>query len=360
MTIRKKHSIVTIMLVMLMILSGCSGNDAGSKANDGKTNTASNTASKNAAGTDTSDDVNLVFYLLGEAPAGMDAVVKELNKKMKADINSTVEFRYIGWGDLASKYPLVLAAGEDVDLIYSANWAYYNQEAAKGAFRELTKEDLQKFMPLHHKATPEKAWKEAEVNGKIFMVPTATPDQKVPVTLIRGDLRKKYGVPEIKKFSDLEPYLDAIKKNEKGMIPINMDSQYDYGKVFTNLQNEMGPASVDAVLVTNGWTGTATEWDDPEYKVHSIFEPYMLESYKGAAKIAKSWYDNGYLNKNAISNTVRSKDAFEQGKSAVGIGNSNDIQSTLAKADEMVGRLKLSRTCPKRALTQWTLILTMV
>ncbi|MFC5470605.1 DUF3502 domain-containing protein [Cohnella suwonensis] len=339
-------SIVSTIMAFSLVIAGC-GNNNGNNEKGAQESSAAPSASASSSETasaspsasadnaiDTSKEANLVFYLLGEAPAGMPAVVDKLNEKLKADINATVEFRYIGWGDLAAKYPLVLAAGEDVDLIYTANWAYYNQEAAKGAFREITTEDLQKYMPKHFAATNEVAWKEASVGGKVYMAPTSTPDQKVPVTLIRGDLRKKYGVPEITKFKDLEPYLEAIKKNEKGMIPINADSQYDFAKSFYNLQWEIGPATVDTVLTTNGWSGVLTEWDDQSGKVYNQFDPYISDSYKSAAKTIKSWYEKGYINKNAISNKVRSKDAFEQGKSAVAYGNTNDIQSTLAKALE--------------------------
>lgn len=332
-------TLISTVLAAGMVMTGCSGNNnAGNNSNNQtKENNvqATATAGTNAGGetnVDISKPVKLTGYLLGEAPAGMSDVVKELNKKLKADINAEIEFRYIGWGDLASKYPLVLAAGEDVDFIFSANWAYYSQEASKGAFREVTLDEIQKYMPKHYAATNEVAWKESQVGGKMYMIPTSSPDQKVPVTLIRDDLRKKYGLPEIKKFMDIEPYLEAIKKNEKGMIPINADSQYDFGKYFYNLQWEMGPATVDSVLITNGWSGTHTDWDDPEGKVYSQFDPYIMDTQKKAAEIVKSWNDKGYINKNAISNKVRSKDAFEQGKSAVAFGNTNDIQTTLAKA----------------------------
>ncbi|CAH1221746.1 hypothetical protein PAECIP111892_05035 [Paenibacillus auburnensis] len=328
-------TLISSLLVTGVVMTGCSGNNNNASSGDNQTNNAQATANTNAGGeatADTSKPVKLTGYLLGSAPAGMDAVVKELNKKLKADINTEIDFRYIGWGDLASKYPLVLAAGEDVDFIFSANWAYYNQEAAKGAFREITIDEIQQYMPKHFAATNEVAWKEAQVNGKIFMIPTSSPDQKVPVTLIRGDLRKKYNIPEIKKFQDIEPYLEAVKNNERAIIPINADSQYDFGKSFFNLQWELGAATVDSVLITNGWSGTHTDWDDPNGKVYSQFDPYIMDTQKKAAGIVKSWYDKGYINKNAISNKVRSKDSFEQGKSAVAFGNTNDIQTTLAKA----------------------------
>ncbi|UQZ33412.1 ABC transporter substrate-binding protein [Paenibacillus sp. PK3_47] len=330
-----KKTLLTLIsagLMAGMVLSGCSGNN--NNAGGGNNAATGNAQASTNSGADLSKPAKLTGYLLGAAPVGMDAVVDELNKKLKADINAEIEFRYIGWGDLASKYPLVLAAGEDVDFIFSANWAYYNQEASKGAFREITLDEVEKYMPKHFAATNEVAWKEAQVGGKMYMIPTSSPDQKVPVTLIRDDLRKKYGLPEIKRFQDIEPYLEAVKQNEKAMIPINADSQYDFGKYFFNLQWEFGAGTVDSVLITNGWSGTHTDWDDQAGTVYSQFDPYIMEPQKKAAAIVKSWNDKGYINKNAISNKVRSKDAFEQGKSAVAFGNTNDIQTTLAKAEQ--------------------------
>lgn len=328
-------TLISTLLVTVMVMTGCSGNNSKTGSGEAKSNNVQATA--NTGGdtkVDTSKPVKLTGYLVGMAPVGMNAVVEELNKRLKADINAEIEFRHIGFGDLASKYPLVLAAGEDVDFVFSANWAYYNQESSKGAFREITLDEVKTYMPKHYAATNEIAWKEAKVGGKIYMIPTSSPDRKVPVTLIRDDLRKKYGLPEIKKFQDIEPFLEAVKKNEKGMIPINADSSYDFGKYFFNLQWEMGAATIDTVMTTNGWSGTHTEWDDPEGKVYSQFDPHIMDVQKKAAAIVKSWNDKGYINKNAISNKVRSKDALEQGKSAVSFGNTNDIQTTLAKAKE--------------------------
>ena len=104
-----------------------------------------------------------------------------------------MEINYIGWGDFQAKYPLVLAAGEDIDWIYTANWSFYFQEAAKGAFLELTDSMLKENMPLHSKVLSAAAWNQVKLsNGKIYMIPTPTPDRKVgSVAVIRGDLRKK-------------------------------------------------------------------------------------------------------------------------------------------------------------------------
>lgn len=282
--------------------------------------------------TDTSKPVKLHFYLMGSAPAGMPEVVAELNKKLKKDINATVEFNYIGWGDMQSKYPLVLAAGEDVDLIYTANWCFYAQEAAKGAFLEVTDEMLKQYMPKHYAATNALAWKEARVNGKVYMIPTSTPDRKAGCAIIRGDLRKKYNIPPITKFTDIEAYLAAIKKNEPNMYPMYLDSTYDMNKPFGFLYANLGAQWNDILVTTSGGSGINYDFEDSTPELYLMTQDPVLPTMKKAATIMKSWYEKGYFNKDVFANKVRSKDAFDQGKSAVGFGNTQDIQGNIANA----------------------------
>jgi putative aldouronate transport system substrate-binding protein len=281
---------------------------------------------------DLSKEVKIVGYLLGEAPAGMPAVMTELNKRLKKDLNCTMEINYIGWGDFQSKYPLILASGQDFDWIYTANWAFYFQQAAKGAFAEITEAILKADMPLHYAAVPKTAFREAKVNGKMYMVTTSTPDRKIPVTIIRGDLRKKYKVPEIKKYSDLEKYFEAIKKNEPSMVPMNLDSSYDIGRPYAALAAELGDYYTDVLFSTGSGSGVDFNLEDPANKLTYHLDGKDLANHKKAATIMKSWYDKGYINKDVFANKVRSKDAFNLGKSGVGIGNSQDIQANLADA----------------------------
>ncbi|MGD0031186.1 DUF3502 domain-containing protein [Paenibacillus illinoisensis] len=280
------------------------------------------------------DVTTITGYLIGSPPAGLNAVLKELNERLKRDLHVNVRLKYIAWNELSTKYPMVLSSDENLDFIFASNWTYYNREVAQGSFLEISKQMIQEYMPLHYAVQKEIAWKEAEVGGKMFMIPSSSPDIKVPVTLIRGDLRKKYDVPAIDTFSELEPYLTAIKQNEPTMIPIRVDKQYDLTKIHSNLQWELGPAVADAITTTNGFSGVFTSWDDPQGTILSVFEEPLQSSYLKAAQIVKTWYDKGYINHDAIGNKERSKDAFEAGRSAVAFGNTNDIQTTLIKAEK--------------------------
>jgi putative aldouronate transport system substrate-binding protein len=286
-----------------------------------------------AAGATQAQETKLVGYLLGAPPAGMPDVVTAVNQKLKGDLGASVEINHIGWSELNSKYPLVLAAGEGVDWIYTADWCQYAPQAARGAFKELTLEQIQKFMPRHFAATPKQAWDQVKVNGKIFMIPTSTPDRKVPVMLVRADLIKKYGLKPITKVSELEAYLAAVKKNDPAMIPMNLDNGYDLAQPFGAIVNEFSPPNTPIQISSNA-SGSPfyAQYEDPKRAVNTVLEEPYATAFKKAAGIMKGWYDKGYINKNPFANTVLSRDSFSQGKSAVAFANSQNVQETLAKA----------------------------
>ena len=340
--------VVALVMILTTGLTGCGGDKSASETTASVSTAAAGEASAapasetSADGIDTSKEVHMIGYLLGDRPQGMDAVLEKLNEKLKKDINATMDINYIGWGDLQSKYPLVLAAGQNIDWIYTANWAYYGQEAGKGAFYELNLDMVKKYMPKHFAVTNEKAWKEATLlNGKIFMVPTATPDKKVNEFVIREDLRKKYNAPEVNSWKDIEPYLEAIKKNEPGMIPLNIDSAIDLGRPLFYTMTTTSHQWYDLLAATSGGSGLVCDTDDQEGTLYKMTDPAIVEDYKAAAKVVKSWYEKGYMNRNAFANKIRSKDSFEQGKSGVAFGNTYDMQTTYNKAKEMGWEIKV-------------------
>jgi putative aldouronate transport system substrate-binding protein len=269
--------------------------------------------------------VKITGYLIGAAPEGAQAVFDALNAKLKADLGAKLEINYIGWNEVNSKYPLVLAGGEEVDWIFTADWAPYTTQAVRGAFLELTPELLRKDMPRHWAATPAEAWAEARVNGRVYMIPTATPDRKLPVALIRGDLRKKYGLAPIASVRDLEPYLAAVKKGEPKMVPIDLGNGYDIGQpICAVLAPDLPPIFSAFFGLIYG------NYEDPRHGLVDLLDDRYRPAFRKAAMLMKRWYDRGYFNEAPFANPVLSKQSFAAGRSAVGFGNSQDIQEVLA------------------------------
>ena len=78
---------------------------------------------------------------------------------------------------------------------------------------------LKTYMPKTYVEYPQEAWKKQNWMQD-YMIPCVGNEFESHGYIIRGDLRKKYGVNEIKTLDDLEAYFAAIKENEPGMTPI--------------------------------------------------------------------------------------------------------------------------------------------
>lgn len=339
---RKMLKVLSLVALFAMIastaLTGCSATPTPA-ATQAPTTAPSAAASVEptvapAATPDISSEVHLYGYLLGAALPGMPDVMTALNAKLKKDINATMEINYIGWADLAAKYPLILAAGENVDWIYTAAWCQMATQSAKGAFMEMTPDIYAQFMPKHWaKIKDTTAVKECSINGKDYMIPTSTPDKKVPVVLYRKDLATKYNIPEIKKFSDIEPFLAAVKANNPDMIPMNLDNTYDLGTPMFDLFTESNDVMTDITMVTGSGCGLYYKVFDKDGKLYQLSsDPAMLPGLTTAANTMKKWYEAGYVNHDAFANKVRSKESLVAGKSAVAFGNSIDVQGNLTSA----------------------------
>ncbi|CAH1208388.1 hypothetical protein PAECIP111892_03100 [Paenibacillus auburnensis] len=323
----KKLMILQVILITLTVLSSaCDHSTNKSSLSDSERNTLTEP--------DHSSKVTLQMYLIGEAPQGMPEVLRELNKKLLNDINATIDLHYIGWGDLRSKYSLILAAGQDVDIIYASNWNYYVQEASKNAFLPLSEELIKRYLPRHNAKMDPAGWKEAEINGEIYMIPTSTPEKMASVFVIRKDLREKYGIPPITRLSELGPYLKAIKQNEPGMVPMNIDAEYDLAFPYIYIMNDKIAFPGGTIESGNpSDQGITFNYNDPSGKLYSMIEEPFLSVQKYAAGIMKDWYDKGYINKNPYANNVPSQNNFCAGKTGVAFGNSNNIEPMIEECE---------------------------
>ncbi|MFD2332795.1 DUF3502 domain-containing protein [Cohnella sp. GCM10020058] len=338
----RRGFVVVLALIVLasLALAGCSKENNGKNRESQASPSASTAASSQEAASaspeateppiDTSKEVNLKGYLLGEAPAGMPAVMAELNKRLKTDINATFEVDYLGWSDYAAKYPLILTNSSGTDWIFSANWINFVEHATKGAFKALTEEQIQKYMPEYYASVNKEALKAGSIDGKIYMLPAPSRAPNIKVAIIRGDLRKKYNVPEIKKLSDLEPYFAAIKANEPNMIPAALSSNSVDTELLSQLIADQGQSQIQIAY----GPGIYFTLEDSKAKLLTVEEEPLKSQVLAAADTMKKWYDAGYITHDYFSNKVNSLDAFDQGKSAFATANTISVRKILSSGNE--------------------------
>lgn len=179
-------------------------------------------------GYDLEERENVVLYVLGDAPADMDKVLEEANSKyLIPNLNSTLEIKFLNWSDYQTKYSLVLAGGEDVDLIYTASWCYYNEEAAKGAFKEMDMDFVQKYLPCTYEQQLDVSWDQAKIGDKLYAVPKGNASfSNYDFIVARKDLIDRYQLPEPKDWESFKEFLTELAKvqSESGVVAMNTNA----------------------------------------------------------------------------------------------------------------------------------------
>ena len=273
---------------------------------------AATTAAATAGAADGLDPVVLTIYYLGDGSVDDQEVINVLNAKTSELINTTMDRKLISWADFNTRYPLVFASGEDFDMIFTSNWSFYAQMAMSGGFHEITMDLLAAHAPNLYEKVPEAAWRQARINGKIYMIPNTQEEFNTLGILIRGDLRKKYGMPELASLDDFEEYLDQIANNEAGMMAFDGGAEFDRwvnGTLwFYDLYNYRSSAVTGYSYKTTDTHPTLVKTIEiPEYKEY-------------LAKMV-DFNNRGYWSRSALNNEVRMDDAFINGRSGAALHN---------------------------------------
>ncbi|MDR1060026.1 MAG: ABC transporter substrate-binding protein [Clostridiales bacterium] len=261
------------------------------------------------AGFDTSKELNMIFYAVGTKGTDHDRVVKLASDRMKELINTTVEVPIIPLSDFQTKYPLVLAGGEDVDIIMTHPYiGPFTTHADNGAFYELTDSFLSQWMPETMKSQIPVSWNQAMYKGKLYQIPRNQSDyEQAYGVVVRKDLREKYGVPEITGFAQFEQYLFAVAGGEKE------------SGIFAMYANPTVPMTLTFLNGINSWqTVGSALWDskkgalDPD----DLFMMVETPEYREYCLRMAEWARRGVWPSNAITGVTHITDLFSESKSA--------------------------------------------
>ncbi len=330
---RKIAMLLAVVMLLGLALTGCNGTTGSSAPQQSSAAGQDNSNAENPgdnsdpyANIDLGQEEKVVVYVTASEPNAMAEVLKLVNEKTKAAINTTMELYFIPSSERTTKYPLVMAGGDQVDLIYTANWCYYQEQVNKAGFKELTEDFLKEYMPQTWATLPEAAWKETHINGKIYMVPRNTaaifPDRGPAVNM---DIAEKYGytADKINTYEDFYNLLMAIGTNEvsNGMYAFYASASatlYDIGLRYRfNLINNQAS---DYVYYS--------QLNDPTFQnpffLHTSeqYKTYVMEN----AALAKA----GIWPSDAISNTNGITTLFTNKQSATAYNNYYNGITTIA------------------------------
>lgn len=302
----RKKFISTLLCVVMAatMLTGCGKEAKESGSKDEGTAEVTTTAEA----TETPEELEFVTLKMlfpGSAPTDSDLVYVEKLKELteRDGLNCNLDIEYIAWADVATQYLVQLASGTPYDLVHISNPDYFS-EARKGAFREITMEEIQKYMPETYAKGTSDYWRSVTVDGKIYAIPwySGTVDSYMAAA-IRQDKSEELGI-EVTDIVSYENYMAAIKAEDPSAVP--MKGAFDFQTIgWTQNYGFRGFSSLGYLFLQEG--------SDGELNYDNILLKYETPEYLEFCKMMRRWVLNGYVEQNASSATQDTTASFSAG-----------------------------------------------
>lgn len=272
----KKKQLFALAMAGVMsagLLAGCGGGDSSAAAGSGST----------ASGASTEETTEIVWMIRGDEPKNYDSVMAAVNEKLKADINMTLDLRFISPGDYDTKMQMAMAGGDDWDLCFTSHWANnYVNAAGKGAYLELSEEMLKENAPNMMSTIPEKFWDGIKVNGNIYALMNyqVMYDQAGYMILKEAVDEQGIDVNSIDSWDSLNATLETLKEAYPDKYATRGGGVINHDLIF---QEEPQTTIMNMPFLTY----------DPE--TQKISNTIYFENIEENLKSMKLWKDEGYV-----------------------------------------------------------------
>lgn len=310
---KKLGALIITGAILASTLTGCGGGTSSSSSQDSSSKDESSTAESSSSAIDTSKAVEINWYHLGDAPTNgqIDKVKAEWDKILKEKVNATLNIKFIEWTDYLTKYNLLLASGEPIDMINTASdWLDMWPNAQKGAFKDITKM-LPVYAPITYNEIPQEDWENCKYQGKIITIPENAYTQWVNHGFMyRGDWAEEVGITEpIHSWDQMEVYLEKVKE-AKNIVPFDTA-----GSLFAELADGYMGSYTDSIMLevpTNMFYSKSYE------DIGTAYSPFMDEELMvGYANKMKTWDEKGFWRADVLNYKGDLREALKAGKTAV-------------------------------------------
>jgi len=262
------------------------------------------------SGLDITRRVELVLYVIGNAPPKQAELSEYFNKIALERLNCTVRINWLAWGEYRNKYPLIFSSGEVFDMAYGATWLNFFSLAKRGAFKNLN-ELLPKYAPENYARQSKTALQQATVDGHIYAVPTLLATYSVYGPIYRADLALPHGWDgKMETFEDMERYFKIIKENHPAVEPLTVDAR----------SSELDDLWLyyHGVYPSKGATNDFLFFD-PTRANPKLFTYWEYEKTPEFLAMMKRWNEAGYFSKSGLADMDSEK--ILNGKSALRVHN---------------------------------------
>jgi len=204
----------------------------------------------------------------------------------------------------------VLLAGLDTDLIMSARWEGFHDNARAGAFAPIDIEQIRTYMPVWYSENAG-FLSSSIVDGQIFAIPNNTVGMNVPYLFLRRDWFPP-GMDEVVTMQDLYDYLAHSLYLNPHIFPFyQFQGQVNWqsgamGFAASHIMAPGTPRSVNAVVLDKR--------DYPNFVLRRTYEtPELVEFFHWMRR----FYEAGFTSSDFLNDPTPQQEAFIAGQSAV-------------------------------------------
>lgn len=151
-----------------------------------------------------------------------EEIEKLANEKFEKECGVKVKFHFLDNAAWSDKMNVMINSGEEFDICFTASWTNkFIDNARKGAFMDVTDLLEEYGQDIIAKSDP-RVWDAVTVDHKIYAVPSQAPMSSSSSIVYKKDVVDKYNFDykSVKKLSDLEPLLKAIKADNPSSYPL--------------------------------------------------------------------------------------------------------------------------------------------
>ena len=243
------------------------------------------------------------WFMPNTVQPDQDMVAEAISELLTEKINATLQLNIIDWGNYDQRMSIMMAAGDEMDLIFTSNWSNdYATAVNKNAYIEITDDMLQRLGPNILKGVPEKAWEAAKIGGKLYAIINTQVLARTPGLILQNQFVDKYNfnLSNVTKLEDMTPFYEQIRDNEPGIYPIEISTSRplftDYiSRLNMEMFSEDNPAGI---YIDDDSTTVINIYDTPEAR--------------GLLALLRDWYQSGIIRSDAPTYTDFSADRAAQ------------------------------------------------
>ena len=275
----KKYLSIFLATLLSVGLTACSGK---------KSTTSPSTDVKQGS----PDEIVYSYVTFNKISEDLGTVEKAINDITVPKINVKVKLKPLSIANYSQQVNLAMQSGEQIDIFHTLG--DLNQYVSKN--EALPIDDLlTKYGKETKQILGEDFLKATKTNGKTYAIPAYKGYALAPNLVYRSDIMKELGVSpdSIKSMSDLDGIFEKVKEKYPKIIPLAPINQGLSGVLST--LDQVDYLTDDYMKPTAVLVGNNTK----------VVDFYETDLFKERIKIARDWYNKGYISKDAAtSNTL--------------------------------------------------------